>query len=81
MLSNFFILFIGIASCFFVGKVIGHDLAAHHAGVVIALLMGMIWAFYLYKHKDDPKSTVGAFLEFFVSTVIGGFIMVALHLA
>jgi hypothetical protein len=81
MLPKLFLVFVGGAGCFFIGKAVGYGLATRHAGVVVALLMGAIWAGYLYKHKDEAKTTVGAFLEFFVSTVIGGFILVALNLA
>ena len=78
MLSTLFLLFVGGAFCFFIGEAIGHGLAAHHAPIVTALIMGAIWAGYLYKYKDTPKSTLATFLEFIVSTVIGGFIVVIL---
>jgi hypothetical protein len=80
MPANIFLLFTGIAVCFYVGRIVGFQLGTHNLSVLIGLIMCGIWYFYLFKQKDKAKDARSLFLEFLVTAVIGGYVVVAFGL-
>ncbi len=80
MLANAFLLFTGVAACFYIGRIIGFQLGAHNLTVLIGLIMCGLWYLYLLKQKDKEKDVKSQFLEFLVTAVIGGYVIVAFGL-